>query len=71
MTYIIDRFEDDYAVLEQTDGEMVEILRSKIPVEAKEGDVLTKLNDSYIINAEETDQLRKEIEILMDELFVD
>jgi len=71
MKYIIDRFEDNYALLEQTDGEIVEILRSQIPVEAKEGDVLTKSNDLYVINAEETDRLRKEIEILMDELFVD
>ena len=36
---VIDRFEDNIAVLE-ADGEMVEIPREKLPAEAREGDIL-------------------------------
>ena len=37
---IIDRFEEDYAVIE-TDGGMINVLRSELPENAAEGDVLT------------------------------
>lgn len=37
---IIDRFEGEYAVIE-TDGGMINVLRSELPENAAEGDVLT------------------------------
>ena len=36
----IDRFEGDYVVCELEDGKMIDILKSKIPYEVKEGDVI-------------------------------
>lgn len=65
MTGIIDRFEGNYAVVEQDNGEMINIKRSKIPEDAKEGYVLnldhkitidhdkTKINHEKIIRLSE------------------
>ena len=47
MTYIIDRFEDNnLAVLETDDGTKVDVPRTQVPPEAKEGDVLIELAEN-------------------------
>lgn len=71
LRYIIDHFEENFAVCENESGELVDIERSKLPEDAQEGDVLLFENNQYTINKSETDKLRKEIEDLMDELFED
>lgn len=62
MKVILDRFEGDYAVCEKEDRTMLEILKSEIPVDAKESDVLIIENGAIIINHEVTEKRRKEIE---------
>lgn len=59
ITYVIDRFEENYAVCEnrETRG-MVNIEVSKLPNDVKEGDVLTYKDNTFSVNAE----LQKEIE---------
>lgn len=59
--YIIDRFEGDFAVCENYDTEeMKDILREKLPLDAKEGDILLQdENGNFCIDYEET-KLRKE-----------
>ncbi|MBC2578922.1 DUF3006 domain-containing protein [Clostridium sp. DJ247] len=47
MKVIIDRFEGPYAVCKKEDSSMVDIKRIKIPMEAKEGDIL-QIEDSKI-----------------------
>jgi len=51
---VIDRFEGEIAVCE-CDGEMIAIVRSALPAQAAEGDMLTRLEDgSYAIDSTTT-----------------
>lgn len=63
---VIDRFEGAWAVVEY-DGETFDMPRNLLPVTAKEGDTLTI---SLRIDPTETDERRKKIESLMDDLFL-
>lgn len=63
MKLIIDRFEGDFAVVETKDKLMVNLPISLIPG-AKEGDVI-----SIIIDEEETQKRKDNIQKLMDELW--
>ncbi len=67
---IIDRFEGEYAVIE-IGNETKDILRSSLPEEAKVGDVIYFKDDKIVVDKEETEKLRKEIEDLMDEVWDD
>lgn len=69
MKVVIDRFEGNYAVCEQEDGEMMNIERGKIPSEAREGDVLQINGDDIVIDKEETMRRKKEIEQLVEDLW--
>ena len=62
---IIDRFENDTAVIEN-DEEMIEISRSLLPENAKEGDIITASGGGYIIDETATDKRRQEIQDLQD-----
>lgn len=64
MKVIIDRFEGKYAVCQQEDLNMVNIEKSKLPDNAKEGDVLSVFNDAISIDKKETDRLKKQVEKL-------
>ena len=46
--YIIDRFEGSIAVIEDDDGKMIEVNRSLLPKNAKEGSVLIKNDDGSL-----------------------
>lgn len=64
----IDRFEGEdkeIAVLVDEDGECQNVPRSKLPAEAKAGDVLT---ESFEIDAEATKALKQETKELQEEL---
>ena len=63
MKLIIDRFEGDFALVETEDKLMVNLPISLIPG-AKEGDVI-----SIIIDEEETQKRKDNIQKLMDELW--
>jgi len=64
MQITIDRFEENYAVVELENKKMVEIPLEIVPSGAKEGSVL-----EIIINHEETKKRKEEAEDLMDELW--
>ena len=66
---IIDGFEEDYAVCQTDEGEILEIEKAKIPTDAKEGDVLVLEEDEISINKEETIRLRQQIKKLMEDLW--
>jgi hypothetical protein len=70
-SYVIDRFEGDFAVLEAPEGGTVDVQRAKMPAGAKEGDALKYDEASGIYSPdEEATRLRGEkIKELMDELF--
>lgn len=62
MTVIVDRFEEDFAVLElyQESGEVLykNIPASWLPEDAEEGDVLVKVGGKYAIDTKETEKRR-------------
>ena len=69
MKVIIDRFEGKFAVCEKEDRQMLDIEKSKIPITAKEGDVLNITNDRITIDIEATEKRKKEIEELTKDLW--
>ncbi len=66
--YIIDRFEDSFAVLEKEDGTIANIDATLVG-RAKEGDVVIFDGKSYTVDKEETQLRRKRIEEKMNKLF--
>ena len=62
---IIDRFEGNYAIIE-TDDRAIDIPKSDLPADAKEGDVLR-----LIIDADKSTLRKKNIEDRMNKLFKD
>ena len=54
MKVIIDRFEGGFAVCEKADRTMVNVKRTQVPPEAKEGDTLIIDGDSIIIDPSTT-----------------
>ena len=71
MRGIIDRFEQEICVIEMDDGNIKNISRSLIPVQAKEGDFLIFCGDEILIDEDSTKVRKQEIQKLMDELFRD
>lgn len=65
MKVIIDRFEGDYAVVELEVGKCVNIPKILIP-DAKEGDVI-----KIIIDRETTEERKKQIQELVNNVFED
>lgn len=64
MELVIDRFEEDYAILELSLGKFVEIPRELVP-DAKEGDIV-----KIIVDKDSTKRRKKEISDLVDNLFI-
>nr|MDE6664753.1 DUF3006 domain-containing protein [Ruminococcus sp.] len=48
---VIDRFENDIAVIE-TDGRMIEVDRLQLPENVREGDVLTENNGVWTVDVD-------------------
>ena len=61
MFYTIDRFEGDYAVLEDDDENRVNVKKALLPEMAKESDVLEFDGEAYTVNAEETEKRRQSV----------
>lgn len=69
MKFIIDRFEDNFAVCEDENGNMINIDRKKISNKAKECDVIFLKDNKYFIDYEETKKLKEEIKVLTEDLW--
>ncbi|RXY98381.1 DUF3006 domain-containing protein [Fictibacillus sp. S7] len=67
---IIDRIEGEYAVVE-IGNETRDILRSILPKNVQTGDVVYFQGDKVLVDKEQTEKRRKEIEDLMDEIWED
>ncbi len=64
MKVIIDRFEGKYAVCEKEDLSTIDILKDKLPCNAKQGDVLL-IDDKFekiVIDELATKKLKEQIE---------
>ncbi|MCL2398251.1 MAG: DUF3006 domain-containing protein [Defluviitaleaceae bacterium] len=56
MALVIDRFEEGLAVLEDTETfECIECPVANLPKGAREGDVLTKSGEGYLLDPKETE----------------
>lgn len=69
MYYSIDRFEDAAAVLQDDDGKNITVIRTLLPADAKQGDVLKLENGRYLPAPDETARRRKYIRELQEKLF--
>ena len=67
--FIVDRFEEDKAVLECENGDMAVFDRKSLPANIREGDVLCFEAGSCYLNAEETERRRRKIRKMMEQLF--
>lgn len=68
MLGIIDRFEEDLAVVELYTGDIINVERKRVPKEAVEGYVLN-IDTEITINQIETEKRRKEIEQLTKDIW--
>ena len=67
--YIIDRFEEDKAVLECESGESMVIERALLPENAVEGDISLFDGEKYIIDKKATAARRGKMREKMEQLF--
>lgn len=63
MNYAIDRIIDNIAVCENImTGQKIELSLSELPEGIKEGNIITKQNEKYILNSPEEIQRRERIQ---------
>lgn len=67
--FTIDRIEENKAILECENGEFVTLELSSLPKNIKEGDILNFDENSYFLNADETEKRKEKIKNLMSSLF--
>lgn len=68
--FTIDRFENDIAVCEnRKTGEIIEIEKSKLPLNIKEGTIIKKVNNEFIEDIEENEKTAERIKNKMDNLW--
>lgn len=66
---VIDRFEGDFAVCEDENGEMKNIPIPMLPENAKEGSIIVMINNSYVVDENETKNRLERIKKLQDSLW--
>ncbi len=66
--YIVDRFEEEYLILEKETGETIDVPKEEIP-DAQKGDVVVFKNGKYTVNKEETEARKKIIAEKLRKLF--
>ena len=60
--FSIDRFEGNIAILEnRKNGNKINVEKEKLPKEIKEGDIIKKINDKYILDEKTTIDERNRI----------
>lgn len=69
MKYIIDRFEDNFAVCEDENQNFVDVEKAKLPKDAREGDIIIVNGDKITVDKESTKARKKEVQDLFDSLF--
>ncbi|WP_458863435.1 DUF3006 domain-containing protein [Acidaminobacterium chupaoyuni] len=67
--YILDRFEEAFAVFETPDGSMKLIPRGELPPETAEGDCFLLKNGRWIPQPQETARRKERIREKMEKLF--
>lgn len=68
MLYAVDHIADAVSVLVAEDERVIQVKTDLLPKGTKEGDVLRKEQNTYIIDEVETEKARKRIQDLLDNL---
>lgn len=69
MKYILDRFEGDFALIEQADKTMLQVSKKDLPAETKEGCVLKLQDGIWTVLHAETQERATQIRSKMDKLW--
>jgi hypothetical protein len=67
---IVDRFEENIAILETEDGH-IRVPRSELPSQTREGDVLVARDKKWVLEPQATHERRKKIKKLAEKLWQD
>ena len=67
--YIVDRFEESYAVIETKEQKMINVNKKDLPKDIKPGDILVKKDGKYKILKEETGKRTNYIKKLTNDLW--
>ena len=70
MYYTVDRIEGEYAVVQDGEMNIKNINLRELPENIKEGDIIKFENNIYIIDAEKTKQVKKNIEERFKKMFI-
>lgn len=66
----VDRFEGDIAICENLQtGEMIDVEKSLLPLNTKEGSILKYENGNYVLDFETTTQKQENIKNMVNNLF--
>lgn len=65
----VDRFEGDFAICECKNLKIIKILKSKLPADVHEGDVLDIDEKICVIDSDETLRKKREIYQIQEDLF--
>ena len=68
MFYALDRFEEDWVVLQDDHGQEHLAPRSGLPPQARVGDVFTREENRFVFAPVETDRRRQEIQAYQERL---
>lgn len=61
MKYSIDRFEDGFAVLQDDNGESINVERTALPADSRQGDIVVSKDGKWVKDFEETAKRRNEV----------
>jgi len=70
MKGIVDRFEDDFVVIE-IHGQTEDVSKEIVHADVREGDVVLLVNGNWVRDEEETKKREREIQTLMDDVWED
>lgn len=65
--YVLDRYEGDWAVLENEDGRVLKVARDTLP-QASEGEALEEADGRWRVDPERTEQLRRQARARLERL---
>lgn len=69
MKYSIDRIEENIALCEDDDGNVLKLNVDELPQEMREGDIIEKTENGFVIDADETQLRRKKMAELQRNIF--
>lgn len=69
MKYSVDRIEENTVVCEDSDGNIVNIPLALFPNNVREGDMVEKIDDKFIILNDETEERRKKLYNMQKSIF--